>query len=40
MEEVCRMERAGRDRMRRAAFILSLVAAVLLGLLVASVLAA
>ena len=40
LEEDCRNERAGRDRMRRAAFILGLVAAGLLGLLAASVLAA
>ena len=38
LETVCRKERGVRDRMRRAAFILGLVAAGLLGLLVASVL--
>ena len=37
LEEVCRKERGERDRMRRMAFILSLVAA---GLLVVSVLVA
>ncbi len=38
LEEVHRKERVKRDRMRRAAFILGLVAAGLFGLLVASVL--
>ncbi len=33
LEEVCRKECAGRDRMRRAAFILGLVVAGLFGLL-------
>ena len=40
LEVVCRRERAGRDGMRRAAFILGLVVMGLLGLLVISVLAA
>ena len=40
LEEVCRQERAGRERMRRAAFILGLAVAGLLGALVASFLAA
>ena len=40
LEEVCRRERVERDRMRRAAFILGLVAAGLLGMLVVSVLVA
>ena len=40
LEEVCRKERAGRDRMRRAAFILGLAATGLLGMLAASVLVA
>ena len=35
LEGVCRQERAGRDRMRRVAFIFSLVATGLFGLLVA-----
>ena len=33
LEEVCRKERVERDRMRRVAFVLGLVAAGLLGLL-------
>ena len=40
LEEVCRRERAGRDRMRRAAFTLGLAVAGLLGMVAASVLAA
>ena len=40
LEEVCRQERAGRERMRRAAFILGLAVAGLLGMLVAGVLVA
>ena len=40
LEEVCRREHAERDRMRRAAFILGLVAAGLFGLLVISALVA
>ena len=40
LEEACRRERAGRDRMRRVAYILGLAVAGLLGVLVASVLAA
>lgn len=40
LEEARRHERAGRDRMRRAAFILGLVATGLLGMLAASVLVA
>ena len=39
LEEVCRQERAGRDRMRRAAYILGLGVAGLLGMLVAGGLA-
>ena len=39
LEEVCRRERAGRDRMRQAAFILGLAVAGLLGMLTAGVLA-
>ena len=38
LEVDCRMERAARDRMRRAAVLLGLVAAGLVGLLVAGVL--
>ena len=38
LEKAYRKERAGRDRMRRAAFVLGLVAAGLFGLLAASVL--
>ena len=40
LEEACRRERVGRDRMRRVAYILGLAVAGLLGVLVASVLAA
>lgn len=40
LQQVCRKERAGRGRMRRAAFTLGLVAAGLVGMLVAGVLAA
>ena len=40
LEEVHRKERRERDRMRRAAFILGLVATGLFGLLVVSVLVA
>ncbi len=40
LEEVCRQERAGRERMRRAGFILSLAVAGLLGMLAAGVLGA
>ena len=40
LEEVCRKERAGRDRMRRVAYILGLAVAGLLSVLVAGVLAA
>ena len=40
LEEVCRQERAGRDRMKRAVFTLGLAVAGLLGMLVASVLVA
>ena len=40
LEEVCRKERVERDRMRRVAFVLGLVAAGLFGLLVVSILAA
>ena len=40
LEEGYRQERAGRDRMGRAAFILGLAVAGLLGMLVAGVLAA
>ena len=40
LEEVCRKERVERDRMRRVAFVLGLVAAGLLGLLAVGGLAA
>ena len=40
LEEVCRRERAGRDRMGRVAVFIGLVATGLLGLLVVSLLAA
>ena len=40
LEEVCRQERAGQERMRRAAFILGLAVAGLLGMLVVSLLVA
>ena len=40
LEEVCRQERVGRDRMRRAAYILGLAVAGLLGMLVVGFLAA
>ena len=40
LEEVCRKERVERDRMRRVAFVLGLVATGLFGLLVVSVLVA
>ncbi len=38
LEEVCRLERAGRERMRRVTFVLGLVAAGLFGLLAGGVL--
>ena len=40
LEVVCRQERAGRERMKRAAFVLGLVVAGLVGMLVVSVLVA
>ena len=40
LEEVCRKERVERDRMRRVAFVLGLVAAGLFGLLAVSILVA
>ena len=40
LEEICRKERAGRERMKLVAFILGLVATAVLGMLTASVLAA
>ena len=40
LEEVCRKERAGCERMRRVAFILGLATTGLLGLLIVSVLVA
>ena len=37
LEEVCRQERSGRERMRRVAYILGLAVAGLIGMLVAGV---
>ena len=39
LEEICRQERAGRERMRRVVFILGLAVAGLVGMLVADVMA-